>query len=394
MSAARFGWEATVSDAITELAAGLTNVGLYGIDHPRARHAVGRLVAQLGELLAENEQLSCVLLGEELFVQGKPFTQTCRQAPTLIRRLRRRDVELVTFKPGVGEDEVRGFLEAMAASDQPVASRPHIEVGKVNLSDVELGGPDDSSGGQGTRNVPTVRDRVTLVSEVFATLATGGVLVAADLHRVCQAVLGGIKANPDPMEHMAPWEGDERWLAVHSYNACVLAEGLARLAGLGDPWVLDLGFAALAHDLGRAALPVDLIARELATTGGEQELVLDHPKTAMELLLAAEDVPPLAVIVAYEHHLNYNGTGYPRLPRPRRPHPATRMITLVDTYVTLHTALGGRGLLTREGINARLAERAGTVLDPGWVEAILDVTERGWEDVQASATPPLDQIPG
>ena len=40
-----------------------------------------------------------------------------------------------------------------------------------------------------------------------------------------------------------------------------------------------------------------------------------------------------------------------------RLHPATRMITLVDTYVTLHTALGGRGLLTREGINARLAER-------------------------------------
>lgn len=391
MSPPRDSWEGTVNGAITELAAGLTNVGLYGIGHPRARHAVGRLVTQLGELLAADTQLSFVLLGEELFVQGKPFTQTCRQAPTLIRRLRRRDVELVSFKPGVGEDEVSGFLEDMAASDQPVASRPHIEVGKVNLSDVELGGPDDSSGGQGTRNVPTVRDRVTIVAEIFATLAQGGTLAPADLHRVCRAVLDGIRDNPDPMEHMAPWEGDERWLAVHSYNACVLAEGLARLAGLGDPWVLDLGFAALAHDIGRAALPVDLIARELATAGAELELVLDHPKTAMELLLAAEDVPPLAVIVAYEHHLNYNGTGYPRLPRPRRPHPATRMITLVDMYVTLHTALGGRGLLTREGINARLTERAGTVLDAGWVEAILDLTERGWEALDAGAMPPANQ---
>jgi hypothetical protein len=82
--------EKLIHAAITELAAGMTTVGLYGGDHPRAGIIVDRLAELLQTLLAQESELTFVLLGEELFVQGTPMTRACRQAPSVIRRMRRR----------------------------------------------------------------------------------------------------------------------------------------------------------------------------------------------------------------------------------------------------------------------------------------------------------------
>ena len=77
----------------------------------------------------------------------------------------------------------------------------------------------------------------------------------------------------------------------------------------------------------------------------------------------------------YEHHLAYNGTGYPRLPRPRRPHPASRLISVAVAFVMLQTQRGGRGVGTRESASAWVDEHTGTLLDPGWVSVVRELLE-------------------
>ena len=145
----------------------------------------------------------------------------------------------------------------------------------------------------------------------------------------------------------------------------------------------SLRLAALVHDIGKLFLPAELLARELELAGDEIELLLDHPKAGLETLLASEQLPPLALIVAWEHHLYFNGTGYPRLDHPRRPHPAARLVTVADTFDLLFTARGGRGMLTREGTVAWLADRGGSMLDPGWASALREGIQR-----PAGAHPP------
>jgi HD-GYP domain-containing protein (c-di-GMP phosphodiesterase class II) len=155
--------------------------------------------------------------------------------------------------------------------------------------------------------------------------------------------------------------------------------GLASLANVGAAHRRDLGLAALLHDVGTLFLPAELLARELELAGEEIELLLDHPKAGLETLLASGQLPLLALIVVCEHHLYFNGTGYPRLVRPRRPHPAARLVTVADTFDLLYTARGSRGMLTREGTVAWLLGHAGSMLDPDWAAALRKILQRPFE---------------
>jgi len=385
---ARTEWELQIDRLLGDLAGGATAVGLYGATHPRAAEAVQRISLQLAKLLATEPELAFVLLGEELFVQGRPFTRVSRHSGSLIRRFRRREIEHATIRAGVSQEEIHGFLEDLARTDEAaVQSRPHIQVGRVELSDRELGGPDASAGGAQGRKLATVRDRVALIHDDFAQLVAGNGLAVGDLGRVARAILDGLEADPDPLRQFAPWEGEERWPAVHAHNVAVLSMGLARLAGAAASPCADLGFAALVHDVGKLFLPPEVLSRELALAGDELEFMLDHSKIGLEVLLENAQVPPLALVVTFEHHLNYNGTGTPRLSRPRRPHPAARVVTVADAFVCLFTARGGRGLLTREGTIAWITEHAGTVLDPDWAGGLEQVLEHP-ADGRPVAQPP------
>jgi HD-GYP domain-containing protein (c-di-GMP phosphodiesterase class II) len=378
-------WEARVQATIAELVAGTTTVALYGSSHPRATQALEKLAAQIGALLTGEPELAFVLLGEELFVQGRPFTRASRQAAPLIRRLRRRGVEHLTFRQGVTQSELRSFLEELAAADDSaVKSRPNIQVGRVEVSEREPGGPDEDQGGKKGGRLATVRDRVAVIHECLGGVAAGRPLAVGELDRVTRSLLDALAGSPDPIPHMAPWEGGERWHAVHAHNVAVVTMGLARLANVGAAQCRDLGLAALLHDVGKLFLPAELLARELELAGDEIELLLDHPKAGLETLLASEQLPLIALIVVGEHHLYFNGTGYPRLGRPRRPHPAARLVTVADTFDLLYTARGGRGVITREGTVAWLVHRAGSTLDPDWAAALREILER----------PPGAQPPG
>jgi HD domain len=368
-------WESLIQGAIAELAGGATAIALYGSSHPRATESVVKLESHLGLLLTTDSELSLVLLGEELFAGDRPFTRTSRHAPALIRRFRRRGVEHVTFLRGVEEGELRGFLLDLAAADNsPVHSRPHVRVGRVELAEQAEGGPDETASGKGRGRLPTVRDRVTLLQETFESFASGRDLVVGNLEAVARALVGLLGRAAPPMLLLAPWQGEERWPEVHAHNVCLLAQSLAMAGGVDAGGCVELGVGALVHDVGKLFWPHEARERELEMGGGDElELLLDHPREGLAALLSVAQVPALALVVTYEHHLNYNGTGYPRLPRPRRPHRATTLVSLADAYDILRTARFGRGLCDESDAMRWIASHAGARFDPALVDALRQV---------------------
>jgi HD-GYP domain-containing protein (c-di-GMP phosphodiesterase class II) len=69
-------------------------------------------------------------------------------------------------------------------------------------------------------------------------------------------------------------------------------------------------------------------------------------------LLATPGIPDLAPLVAYEHHIFYNGSGYPKQERPRDLNLASLITCLVNTYDNLRRNQPGRpGLSLRDSLN-------------------------------------------
>jgi len=363
--------ELRVCELLADLAGGITTAALYGDAHPRTDVAARRLIDRLGELLMDEEdKLQLVALGDELFVDGASFTRLARQAPALVRRLARCEVEHVTFRTGVVEAELREFLHDLAAGElRRLRSRPHILVGRVAVGTRDGVGLELEAGAPEQDKLPSFRDRVGVIHDGFEALAAGRGLLFTSFERVARALLRHLDEDPDPFAHLAPWEGVERWTAVHAHNTCVISEALARLAGLAPAACLEIGLAALLHDVGKAFEPLSLRERELAPTSTELELVPDHPRYGLEAILGAQQLPPIVPIVVYEHHLGYGGTGYPGLARPRRPHAATRLVAVADVLDTLYTSRLGRDLLGGDDVAGWIAASEGLGLDPDWGRA-------------------------
>ncbi len=371
----RTEWELRVHEMLSGLVAGITTLSLYQPDHPRSQLALDKLLEHILALLAEDGELPLVLLSDDLFVKGRPFTRLSRPAETFVRRMRRRRIEHVTFRRGVQREHLRAFLLDLAkVDDSPALSQETIQVGHVEFATEGGGGPDDEAAGSGRSRLGLVRDRVTVIAESFRAILGGRTPAFSDLDALVRYLLEQLRAGESPMSLLASWEGEERWPAVHAHNTCVLAVALAQRAGFPATVSVELGAAALFHDVGKLFWPSDLLRKELELGGAELELILDHPREGLSLMLTwGHQVPPLALIVVAEHHMHFAGGGYPRLPRARRPQPASCLVAVADAYATLYTVVRGHRVLPVGTAEAWLAERSGTSLDPAWTTTLLEL---------------------
>ncbi len=207
---ARTEWELQVDRLLGDLAGGATAVGLYGGSHPRAGEAVQRISSQLATLLAAEPELALVLLGEELFVQGRPFTRVSRHSASLIRRFRRREIEHATFRAGVTPEEVRGFLEDLARTDDDgaCAPGPTSRSGGSSSPSASWGARTTTEGGAQGRRLATVRDRVSLLHDDFRGFHGGRGPGRRRPRLAWPAPFSeGLEADPDPLPSVRPLGG-------------------------------------------------------------------------------------------------------------------------------------------------------------------------------------------
>ncbi len=106
----------------------------------------------------------------------------------------------------------------------------------------------------------------------------------------------------------------DEYTFTHSVNVCIFAVALGRRLGLSKLQLYDLGLAALFHDIGKARVPVDVLNKSTALSEEEWRAIANHPWLGVLSLFqvrSAQDLPYRAMVVAYEHHMKTDLTGYP-----------------------------------------------------------------------------------
>jgi HD-GYP domain-containing protein (c-di-GMP phosphodiesterase class II) len=122
---------------------------------------------------------------------------------------------------------------------------------------------------------------------------------------------------------------------VHALNVCALSVGIAERIGLEKEWIQQVALGAILHDIGMYLSPSAFLSTTAVLTLDEKTRYWDHPVRGAELLLATPGIPELVPIMAYEHHLHYNGTGFPSQQRPRELSLGSMIALIADTYDNL-----------------------------------------------------------
>jgi HD-GYP domain-containing protein (c-di-GMP phosphodiesterase class II) len=130
--------------------------------------------------------------------------------------------------------------------------------------------------------------------------------------------------------------------------------------------------AALLHDVGKQRTPLAILNKPGKLDDPERKQMELHPVTGAAMLLERPGVPDVAPVVAFEHHANLDGTGYPRLIRQPRPHLASQIVHVADVFDALRTNRPYRAALDDAKVRQILLEGAGKQFDPTLVELFLD----------------------
>jgi diguanylate cyclase (GGDEF)-like protein len=201
----------------------------------------------------------------------------------------------------------------------------------------------------------------------------GRVAVAnADVEREL-ALLHSEQGSPAAVQALAAAiEERDNYTHEHSEDVVHLARGVAMILGLPSEQVERIAHAALLHDVGKLAVPNEILHKRGPLTEREWEIMAEHPVAGERILMRIPELAVIAPVVRHEHE-HWDGSGYPDRLSARMIPVGSRIILACDAYHAMITDRPYRPAMTQEQAIAELRAGARRQFDPDVVEALLDL---------------------
>lgn len=149
----------------------------------------------------------------------------------------------------------------------------------------------------------------------------------------------------------------------HSRRVVEKTLQLARILGVSENDIVHMRRGVILHDIGKMAIPDDILRKERKLTPGEWLIIKKHPQAAFDLL---KNIPYLkeAIDIPYCHHEHWDGSGYPRGLKGEEIPLAARIFTVVDVWDALLSDRSYSKAWPQEEVINYIEENAGSLFDP------------------------------
>jgi putative nucleotidyltransferase with HDIG domain len=165
------------------------------------------------------------------------------------------------------------------------------------------------------------------------------------------------------------------YTGVHSRSVVVLAHQVGEVLELDETTMREIEFGALLHDVGKMAVPTEILNKPAALTDEEMEIVRSHTVEGARMLGRIGGVLAEVGEVVRSHHEHYDGRGYPQGLAGEEIPIASRVIAACDAFSAMTTDRPYRDAMPIEGALTELRSHAGTQFDPRVVLALIEVVE-------------------
>jgi diguanylate cyclase (GGDEF)-like protein len=155
-----------------------------------------------------------------------------------------------------------------------------------------------------------------------------------------------------------------------------LATGIALEFGLPREEIERIRIASLLHDLGKLAVPSEILDKPSSLSDGEWQAIGEHPRIGQVILEQASSLRD-AIPVILHHHERFNGGGYPHGLRGNEIPLGARIVAVADAYHAMIHERPYKNARTHAQALAELREHAGTQFDPEVVNAFCAVYAAG-----------------
>jgi putative nucleotidyltransferase with HDIG domain len=170
------------------------------------------------------------------------------------------------------------------------------------------------------------------VTSMFNEARMGKIVDTVSAQRLVEEIAGSVTRNPGALISLARLKTADDYTYMHSVAVCALMIALSKQLNLDEAQTRSAGIAGLLHDLGKAAMPMDVLNKPGKLTDEEFAIIKGHPEEGYKMLLAGIGVDPVALDVVLHHHEKTDGSGYPKHLKDAEISQFAKMGAVCDVY--------------------------------------------------------------
>jgi HD-GYP domain-containing protein (c-di-GMP phosphodiesterase class II) len=317
---------------------------LYPLENEAVQQAIAELQSTALTILGRGEGLELRVVGEFFFLNDVRLRLDLSNFATfgnVGQAFRTQGIGALEVLPGVATEEWAPFLSLVAR--EPGEDPLQTFLGRLADTPVEHIEPDAGSDhGEDLEEEEvleqakrTYAQSVRLAKDVLSDVRLGKAVNARKVKRAVQGIVDQVLADEPSIVTMTTLRDFDEYTFTHSVNVCIFSVVIGQRLGLERLDLYELGLGALLHDVGKMRIPHEVVTKPGSLTDEEWYQIQEHPTLGLLQLFktgAYIDIPYRQMLMAYEHHMRIDGSGYPENRRERDPSLFSRIVAVADGF--------------------------------------------------------------
>lgn len=333
-----------LKDTLSNLMSAIQAAKIYTIGHPKFEDFIDRAYKSLQEMLKEKTELVIGIVEGELSIEHDIFFDLSHKLQPVINYLLENKIEKIVFHRALEREELISFISFLTTPQEErkqdiedsllLLGIKNIKAGKIRAAEMKALSPELS--GKAKSFFEKYKYSLDIVDKYTEKVLNEEEFDSLELRFNVIHFLENLLGMYQEFLDLTRVKRKDLTTFVHLLNVTVLSMYISSKFGFSKDEVLDLGIAALFHDVGKLSISRGLLQKKGKLEEKEFSIMEHHTDLGAEILLKYVDaLGTLPAVVAFEHHLRYDLKGYPKLPFYRKPHPISLLVSQCDVYDAL-----------------------------------------------------------
>lgn len=361
----------------------------YPKNHPQIINGMDKLDVLLAALFEERTERIFVFIDGQVYIDDLLAGEE-NNLNEIAQLFYNKKLEALSLRKGLSMGELRLLVDHLANPETPSEESSPFQALHIGIGTLQFGENGEK------QIIPLFKkfgvnlprqgehqgrftDEIELLREIYSGDEQMKKRLLSHVGNVLHRLETRLFENITSVIPLAHFSSFEEYLYVHAINLCLLTMAQAAALGYSQKIIRTVGMGALLHDIGKTRIltareqngqildlspvrPLKPLHSDWKLSDAEIEDIKNHPAQGALLLLEFPEIPRIAALIVYEHHLKYDGSGYPKMTQKRTQHIASRLTAISDQFDAMRSRRPEH-FPPHEILEAMQSEK-GTGLDP------------------------------
>ncbi|PLX75893.1 MAG: HD family phosphohydrolase [Desulfuromonas sp.] len=373
-------------DFIRHLASAVTTATFYPLEHTQVGKLCARALESLQQAIDKDSEIALKRVDEQIVIGSKPLGGGMYPA-RLASMLKHSGIGLLKVSRFATQEEILTLVAGLSGKDENgTRSTENIRLGKLELRYAPSDDDPSATGKRGEAETAEFEDlteeQINRLKDIYEATRKKKKLHSVGISEIVSSFIAAFTRESNPILALAPLKEMDEYTFTHSINVCILNLAQATSLGIEGSLLHDIGISALLHDIGKLQVPIEVLNKPGQLDDDEWQMIRRHPLEGAKFLINCPGVPRLAVVTAYEHHIRFDASGYPKNAGSREQNISSHMTALSDMFDAMSTHRTYSPSRDLEEVATTMKYMGGTQLHPLLAENFMKILTKFHPDLE------------